>query len=144
MKKLLFLLAFILCFGSLINAQTKPVPWTAEQAVPPSVLAAKIVKKQTKNILILSVGPSAVVKGSVDLGAMGDAENLKKLEDYVKNIDKKKEIIIYCGCCPYERCPNIRPPFNKLVEMGFKKVKVLDLPTNVKTDWIDHNYPTID
>jgi hypothetical protein len=40
--------------------------------------------------------------------------------------------------------PNIRPAFNALVEMGFKNVKILDLPKNVKTNWIDHNYPTND
>ncbi len=144
MKKIFYLLAFVMCFGSLMNAQTKPVPWTASQVVAPSVLAAKIVKKETQNILIISVGPSAMVKGSVDIGSVDDPENLTKLKDYVRKLDKNKEIVIYCGCCPYDRCPNIRPAFNSLVEMGFKNVKVLDLPKNVKTDWIDHNYPTID
>jgi hypothetical protein len=26
--------------------------------------------------------------------------------------------------------------------MGFTRVRVLSLPENLKTDWIDHGYPT--
>jgi len=144
MKKILFLLTMMMCFSGLLKAQTQSVPWSANQVMAPDILAAKIVKKQTKNILILSVGPSAVVKGSVDMGMANDPENLEKLKSYVAKLDKNKEIVIYCGCCPYDRCPNIRPAFNALVEMGFKNVKILDLPKNVKTNWIDHNYPTND
>ncbi len=140
----MFLLAMMMCFGSFLKAQTQPVPWTAAQVVAPDILAAKIIKKQTQNILILSVGPSAVVKGSVDMGMANDPQNLEKLKDYVRKLDKNKEIIVYCGCCPYDRCPNIRPAFNALVEMGFKNVKILDIPKNVKTNWIDHHYPTND
>lgn len=134
----------IMYFGGFLKAQTQPVPWTAAQVVAPDILAAKIVKKQTQNILILSVGPSAVVKGSVDMGMANDPQNLEKLKDYVRKLDKNKEIIVYCGCCPYDRCPNIRPAFNALVEMGFKNVKILDIPKNVKTNWIDHDYPIND
>ncbi|WEK69679.1 MAG: rhodanese-like domain-containing protein [Candidatus Chryseobacterium colombiense] len=144
MKRIMFLLAMLMCFGGFLKAQTQPVPWTPNQVMAPDILAAKIVKKQTKNILILSVGPSAVVKGSVDMGMANDPQNLEKLQDYVRKLDKNKEIVIYCGCCPYDRCPNIRPAFNALVEMGFKNVKILDLPKNVKTNWIDHDYPTND
>jgi hypothetical protein len=41
-----------------------------------------------------------------------------------------------------EKCPNIRPAFAALHEMGFTKVRVVSIPTNFKTDWIDKGYPT--
>ena len=126
MKKIMFLWAMMMCFGGFLKAQSQPVPWSSNQVMAPDILAAKIVKKQTQNILILSVGPSAVVKGSGDMGMANDPQNLEKLKEYVQKLDKNKEIVIYCGCCPYDRCPNIRPAFNALVEMGFKNVKILD------------------
>jgi hypothetical protein len=50
-------------------------------------------------------------------------------------------VIIYCGCCPFDKCPNIRPAFAALKEMGFKNARLLDLPKNIKADWLDKNYP---
>jgi len=49
--------------------------------------------------------------------------------------------VIYCGCCPFEHCPNVRPAFQLLNEMKFTNQKLLNLSTNLKTDWIDKGYP---
>ncbi|MFT3945378.1 MAG: hypothetical protein QM763_00275 [Agriterribacter sp.] len=54
---------------------------------------------------------------------------------------KYKEIIVYCGCCPYKNCPNIRPAYAILNTLGFTNFKLLDLPQNLKVDWIDRGYP---
>jgi len=40
-----------------------------------------------------------------------------------------------------EKCPNIRPAYNALSGMGFKKVRVLVLPTSFAVDWADKDYP---
>jgi len=50
-------------------------------------------------------------------------------------------MVIYCGCCPFTKCPNIRPAFQQLKKMGFTNVKVLDLPVNLQTNWIAIGYP---
>jgi hypothetical protein len=110
----------------------------------PAVLAARITENDTKDIVIISVGPEAIIKGSVDIGPTHEPENLEKLRNYLKNIPKGKEIVIYCGCCPFVKCPNIRPAFNLLQEMGFKNAKLLNLPKNIKVDWLDKDYPTND
>jgi len=49
--------------------------------------------------------------------------------------------VIYCGCCPFDHCPNIRPAYTALNAMGFKKLRVLVLPTNFATDWVDKGFP---
>ena len=42
---------------------------------------------------------------------------------------------------PYKNCPNVRPAFTLLNEMKFTNHKLLDLPANLKVDWIDKGYP---
>ncbi|KMQ61624.1 hypothetical protein ACM46_16675 [Chryseobacterium angstadtii] len=131
-------------FFSQMSAQQKQDPWNENQLMDPALLASKITANKTKDIVIISVGPEAIIKGSVDIGSTREPENLEKLRNYLKNIPKGKEVIIYCGCCPFVKCPNIRPAFNLLMEMGFKNAKLLNLPKNIKADWLDKDYPTND
>ena len=50
-------------------------------------------------------------------------------------------MIIYCGCCPFRRCPNVRPAFELLKKMKFTNAKLLNLPTSLNDDWISKGYP---
>jgi len=142
MKHILFLIAGFIFFTLNLKAQSKQEPWRPDQLMAPKVLADKITSNQGHNVLILSVGPDAVIKGSVDIGPAQDAEHIGKLKAQLKNAPKDKEIVIYCGCCPFNKCPNIRPAFTALNEMGFKNAKLLDIPKNIKVDWLDKDYPT--
>lgn len=122
-------------------AQQAEEPWTASQLMAPESLAGRINHHQTDSLLILCVGPDATIKGSVDLGPAHNEESLSKLKAYLTKVPKDREIVIYCGCCPFSKCPNIRPAFNALKALGYKNAKLLDLPKNVKVDWIDNGYP---
>jgi thiosulfate/3-mercaptopyruvate sulfurtransferase len=46
-------------------------------------------------------------------------------------------IVFYCGCCPFNHCPNVRPAFKVLKQMGFTNFKLLNLPENLKVNWIN-------
>ncbi|MEO5943884.1 MAG: rhodanese-like domain-containing protein [Ferruginibacter sp.] len=144
MRHTIFLISllFICCSG--VSAQQATELWTSNQLLEPATLASNITKGETKNLLIVSVGPDATIKGSVEMGPAHDEANLKRLEIYLKNVSKDKEVVIYCGCCPFAKCPNIRPAFKLLTDMGFKNAKLLSLPKNIKADWLDKNYPTND
>ncbi|PIF45909.1 hypothetical protein CLU96_2924 [Chryseobacterium sp. 52] len=143
--KYLFMMAFLICsLFSQFPAQQKQDPWNESQLMDPALLASRITENKAKNVVIISVGPEAIIKGSVDIGPTREPENLEKLRNYLKNIPKGKEIVIYCGCCPFVKCPNIRPAFQLLQEMGFKNAKLLNLPKNIKVDWLDKDYPTND
>ncbi len=140
--KLLYVL-FVFIFSALgIQKSTQENPWTESQLMAPEVLAKKITDNNLKNTLILSIGYAGVIKNSVEMGPASDSEDLAKLKSYLKNVKKDKEIVIYCGCCPFSHCPNIRPAFSTLKEMGFKNIHLLNLKNNVKTDWLDQNYPS--
>lgn len=69
-------------------------------------------------------------------------EGLEKLKSELKSIAKDKNIVVYCGCCPFEHCPNVRPAIETLKEMKFTHYYLLNLPHNIKADWIDKGYPT--
>jgi hypothetical protein len=55
---------------------------------------------------------------------------------------KDADVVIYCGCCPFRDCPNIRPAFRVLQEMKFTRAKLLNIPTTLKADWINKGYPS--
>ena len=91
--------------------------------------------------LIISVGPVELIKGAIKTGPAKEKENLKGLKKLLSKENRKREIVIYCGCCPFKDCPNIRPAFSLLNEMNFSNHKLLNLPRNLKIDWINHSYP---
>jgi len=131
----------LLCLGSFcfLLAQN-PVNWSSKQLMEPATLATTI--QSGKNIpTIISVGPSAVIPGSVDIGMTKDAENMKKLTATLAKLAKNSKVVVYCGCCPFEHCPNVRPAIALLKEQKFTNYFLLNLPKNIKTDWIDKGYP---
>jgi hypothetical protein len=62
----------------------------------------------------------------------------------VADLPKDADIVVYCGCCPMVKCPNIRPAYRTLKELGFTHIRVLDVPTNMHDDWYAKNYPSED
>jgi thiosulfate/3-mercaptopyruvate sulfurtransferase len=116
-------------------------PWTPAQLVEPADLAGRLKDIAANPPLIVCVGPSGVIKGSVETGPARDAKNLDSLQRLLTREDRQREVIIYCGCCPFKNCPNVRPAFSLLLTMGFKQPRLLDLPHNIKVDWIDKGYP---
>jgi len=138
-------IAFVLILSWLFIYQKtsaqNPVNWTNDQLLQPSELAATI--KDNKEIsVIFNIGPGAVIPHSRDMGMIKEEENMKKFKGELEALPRDTGIIIYCGCCPYEHCPNVRPAIELLREMKFTHYKLLDLPHNIKIDWINKGYPT--
>lgn len=116
-------------------------PWTAEELMEPVRLADMIKAKSPETPVIVCVGPAASIPGSLDFGPGKEQTTLIKLRTSMGASDKSKPVVIYCGCCPFKDCPNIRPAFSLLKNMGFQKTMLLNLSTNLKSDWIDKGYP---
>ncbi|MHA4739089.1 rhodanese-like domain-containing protein [Dyadobacter sp. MSC1_007] len=122
-------------------AQSQPVTWTVEQLVSPEALAERINANKAPLPLVISVGPSALIKGSVDAGEAHEKASISQLKSILAKESKNREVIIYCGCCPFAKCPNVRPALALLKDLKFSDAKLLNLEKNVKTDWIDKGYP---
>jgi hypothetical protein len=116
-------------------------PWTSKQLMAPADLAAIINDPNVKKPMIICVGPGALIKGSLDTGPANEKENLEKLRKELSKLPRDANVVIYCGCCPFEHCPNIRPAFILLNEMKFSNARLLNLEHNIKTDWVARGYP---
>jgi hypothetical protein len=122
--------------------EPKPENWTSEQLMQPADLAQAL--NDNKNIpLIYCVGPGVVIPHSIDIGMTDKPENIQKLKDSLNKVSRDANIVIYCGCCPFARCPNVRPAIALLKEMKFTNYHLLNLPHNIKTDWISKGYPQV-
>ena len=124
-----------------VNKTGVPEPWTAKQLMAPADLAAIINDPDAKKPVILCVGPGALIKGSLDMGPAKEKINLEKLKQQLSKLPRDTNVVIYCGCCPFDHCPNIRPAFNLLNEMKFSNAHLLNLEHNIKTDWVAKGYP---
>ena len=138
------LAALLMVFGSAAYAQQQIDPWTEDQLLPTETLATRITQGNADDLMILTIGFDAIIKGSVNIGPAMEEENVDKLRTYLEELPRDTDVVIYCGCCPFDRCPNVRPAFKVLNEMGFTNAKLLDIPQNIKVDWLDKGYPTND
>ncbi len=81
------------------------------------------------------------IPGAIYAGPARTAQGRQKLRQAVKSWPRNAQIFIYCGCCPMAECPNVRPAWTVLKKMGFRQVRVIDLPQNFYTNWIQAGLP---
>jgi thiosulfate/3-mercaptopyruvate sulfurtransferase len=135
--------------AAISHAQIKSASSIPEaNLIEPADLVALLKKPAVQRPLILHVGfrklyAQAHIPDSDYAGPGGDEDGLKSLSERVEKIPKDASIVIYCGCCPWSRCPNVAAALAKLSDMGFTQVKVLHIADNFGTDWVDKGYPTI-
>ena len=148
----LFILAPVVlaCLGSLHafdNASEVKDPWPASALVEPQQFAKAISTSTSDRPVVIYVGFPALYSGahirnSILAGPGSKPEALDQLRQVVKLLPRTKQIAIYCGCCPFDHCPNIRPAYTYLRNMGFQNITVVHIPTNLHTDWVAKGYPT--
>jgi len=120
--------------------QGPPETWRKDQLIEPSTLA-KLIGSQDNQPIIFSIGFGGGIKNSIIMGPARDSANLQKWKTELAKLPKDANIVIYCGCCPFEHCPNVRPAFTMLNDLKFTNAKLLNLSHNLKADWIDKGYP---
>ena len=125
-------------------SQGQKDPWTHQQLLDPAELAKVLKNPKSPQPIIFSIGMQAVIKGSIDIGPGMMAQNLNLLKEKLNKLPKNSQIVVYCGCCPFASCPNVRPAMALLKNLQFTNYKLLNLPQNIKVDWIDKDYPLND
>lgn len=124
---------------------------SADSTIPPTALLqpedlVSTLKSSERKPSILQVGShvmfsQAHIPGSEYVGAASTPAGLQALRKRVEALNKYEVIILYCGCCPWGKCPNIRPAYKLLAALGFTNIKVLYLPKNFGADWVDKGFP---
>jgi len=142
---LLLCLSLLLLTLPVTNAQYSGDPWTAAQTAQPADFAKELTAGKSKPT-ILFVGfqrlySAGHIKGAQYHGSGGRPEGLAEIKKWAEPLPRSINLVIYCGCCPLDHCPNLRPAFTTLHEMGFRKLRVLILPTSFAVDWADKGLP---
>ncbi|HEX6504957.1 MAG TPA: rhodanese-like domain-containing protein [Terriglobales bacterium] len=125
--------------------QANSIP--AAGLIQPEELIKLLAAPQGEKPLLIQVGShvlyqEAHVPGSEYVGPASSAAGLEKLRQRLQSVARKTRIILYCGCCPWGHCPNIKPAWELSQSMGFSNVKVLYIAENFGTNWVDKGYPT--
>ena len=118
------------------------------QLINPEALVNILQSPKTEKPLILNIGPhllymQAHIPGSEYIGSSSDSQGMESLLRRVKPLRRNTFIVLYCGCCPWNHCPNVRPAYYQLHKAGFTKVRVLYIADNFGTDWVYKGYPTV-
>ena len=137
-------------------AEPAPGPSQGESTAPSSIPAAGLINAQDlakilqspqgNRPLLIYVGfrlpyTQAHIPASEYFGPAANPTVVEQLRKYVEGLPRNKFIIIYCGCCPWSHCPNVKPAYEALHKLGFTKLKALYIPDNLGTDWVNRGYP---
>lgn len=127
-------------------AATDSDPWTAAQTVSADDFAKELTQEKDPFPVVIYVGVRTLYAGAhipkaVFQGPGSSEEAITKLKAFAATLPKNSDVVLYCGCCPLEKCPNIRPAFSALRGAGFHRLRVLILPTSFAKDWVEKGYP---
>ena len=122
-------------------AQLPEDPVTLQPAEVVKLLAEKGEKPLLFHVGFKKLYQGAHIPGSEYLGPGNDPDAMEKLRVRVAKLPKTASILIYCGCCPWERCPNIKAAWKVLRAQGFTNVKSMFVAKDFGADWADKGYP---
>ena len=151
---LLPLLVFAFALGANGQTQTAKVSqpaklaaeWKDARQISPAELEKRLNGPKGARPPVLYVGFEILYDGghipaAIFAGPASTAAGLAQLKQAAAKIPHDKEVVIYCGCCPWEKCPNVKPAYEALRQMGFARVMVLLIPQDFAHDWIGQGYP---
>lgn len=123
---------------------TRPIP--EGSLIQPKELAGALAGPAEQRPVVLQVGfrvlyRSGHIAGSRYIGPASKPEGLQALRDAVRKLPRSKPLVLYCGCCPWADCPNMRAAYAAMGSAG-RTVRILYIAKNLQTNWIDAGLPT--
>jgi len=146
LAKLAMMLAAVMSFAVRdVVGQAAPIPEARQISVEDLVKSLQTPEKDRP--LIIQVGShvlysQAHIPGSEYIGPASSDAGIQQLRKRVESLSRTKVIVLYCGCCPWNHCPNVKPAYEALQAMGFRNLKVLYIANNFGADWVDKGYPS--
>ncbi|HXW89548.1 MAG TPA: rhodanese-like domain-containing protein [Terriglobales bacterium] len=141
------------CAGGMIFLALT-LPALAQQAgliptsrlINPGELVKVLQSSKLEKPLLIQIGShvlysQAHIPGSQYVGPSASEAGIEQLRQRIQSLPRGKFIVIYCGCCPWSHCPNVKPADDAMHAMGFTNVKVLYIANNFGADWVDKGYP---
>ena len=150
MKRIFFAAIAVLLAAGVIatvterNLATGSDPWTPAELITPETLFKELSGPKKPTVVCVAfkiLYNTGHVPGSLFFGPGRDQEGLEALKQWAASQPRNKPIVIYCGCCPWSHCPNVRPAFSLLKEMGFSQLQLVEIENDFGRDWRDKGYP---
>jgi thiosulfate/3-mercaptopyruvate sulfurtransferase len=142
--KLVFLFAPLFCLAFSPFARSAET-WKPPQLIQPKELAGQLATGKEKPLIIqvgfLTLYKQSHIPESLYCGPASKPEGLEQLQKCLAKVPPTRQIIIYCGCCPWKDCPNVKPAYLELTKLGYKNFKVLDIPQSFGQDWVKKGFP---
>jgi poly(3-hydroxybutyrate) depolymerase len=134
------------CAGGVTGSASSGETWGDNQVQPADLVTELANATGADKPTVVCVGPpflyrAAHVPGAVLHGPMTSPSVIDEFTAWAKTLPPAANLVVYCGCCPMEVCPNVRPAYKILKDLGFTRVRVLILPTNFATDWVGRGFP---
>ena len=141
------LLSSAIFFACITQALGQATSIPSSRLINPEDLVKLLSAPAKEKPLMIQVGShvlysQAHIPGSEYIGPAATDAGLQQLQHRVAALPRTKQIILYCGCCPWSHCPNVKPADDSLRTMGFTKVKILFIADNFGANWVDKGYPT--
>jgi thiosulfate/3-mercaptopyruvate sulfurtransferase len=126
------------------SASAESLPQSA--LVEPQDLEKTLQSSTGAKPLILQIGFDVLyrqghIPGSEYAGPGSKEDGLQGLRKRLESVPRDKFIVLYCGCCPWDHCPNVKPAYDAVREMGFRNVRVMHVDQNFGTNWINQGFP---
>ncbi|HKM47009.1 MAG TPA: rhodanese-like domain-containing protein [Terriglobales bacterium] len=136
----------LISVSAVLAFQASSIP--ASRLMNPEELVKILQAPTGEKPLMIQVGShvlyeQAHIPGSEYIGPASYESGVQQLRERVQPLPRKKFIVIYCGCCPWGHCPNVKPADDALRALGFTNVKVLYIPENFGANWVAKGYPVV-
>ena len=100
-------------------------PWQANELIKPEELAKRLSAAAGAKPSVICVAfpvlyPGGHIAGAKFAGPTAKPEGIEALKRAAIGLSKDRQLVLYCGCCPWEKCPNIRAAFRAMQELGSK------------------------
>src|SRR5258706_14620039 len=95
-------------------------PWAKSEVLQTTVLADLIKGPKPPTVICVAFPVLYHLKHISHASFAGPGskpEGIEMLKKAVANFPKAADLVIYCGCCPMGKSPNIRPAYSGLNEM---------------------------
>jgi len=142
-KSAFMIIVFAALSAAQAAAQASAIP--TGRLINPEDLV-KLLQTGKDKPLMIQVGShvlyaQAHIPGSEYIGPASSETGLQQLRKRVESLSRTKLIVLYCGCCPWTHCPNVKPADDALHAMGFTNAKILYISDNFGTNWVNQGYP---
>lgn len=129
-------------------APAKDTTPTKADLVQPEEVAEMLQQPDAKRPVLVHVGFKVLydaghITGSTYAGPCSTPRGRAALTKLLKSMPKDREIVLYCGCCPWDHCPNVNPAFRVARSLGYKNAKIMFVSNDMEHDWVNKGLPAL-